>query len=365
MRRSTALALVSLLLATGVAAASFKKERAAVERIRGLTFTAPVTTVEIDRAELPSRLRDQLARGLPYSVDEWATILRALLLIDDDRADPMQDMLELYNAQVLAYYDPATKTFYSVRQLPDALKQLPPGFAPEEAVIVHELTHALQDQRFAIGKRDYALRNDTDANLAYHAFLEGEATLVMLAYTVEKMGAPFDEVVQSPLVTSLLANAANADLSGAPRYFGELLKFPYLSGLQFVLEAYRRGGWKEMDAIHARPPRSTREILHPEEYFNRRFTPPVFSPDTRAVEHLGEFHWAYFVGSDNSVGWMDDRATIAYDDFCRPIVKIETRWQSEEAARRFSDSYVRFLEQKNIGAIASREGTTVRVTYVP
>jgi hypothetical protein len=338
-----------------------------VERIRGLTFTGPVATVAIDRTELPARIREQLAKGLIYSTEDWEALLRALLLIEGDVTDPMQEIVDLYNAQALAYYDPATRTFYSVRQLPAAFKDLPPGLAPEEAVVVHELTHALQDQHFAIGRRDRELRHDTDANLAYHAFLEGEASLVMLAYMIEKMGADFDEIVRSPLVTSLLATAATADLDEAPRYFGELLKFPYLDGLRFVLEAYRRGGWKELDAVHARPPRSTREILHPEEYFARSAQPRSFAPaqDDVITEHLGEFHWGFLLGSENATGWVDDRVTVERDPFCFPIVKVETQWDSLDAARRFYDAYLRLLDQKKIGAIASLDEKIVRVTYVP
>jgi hypothetical protein len=361
-----------LLLALGhsLSAAELDEEKAALERIRGLTFTGPVKTEAIDRSELPGRIREQLARGLVYSPQDWEIVLRALLLIDDDKSDPMQAMIDLYQAQALAYYDPATRTFYSIRQMPAALQDLPPGLAPKEMIVVHELMHALQDQRYAIGRRDRDLRHDTDASLAYHAFLEGEASLVMLAFMVDKMGASFDDVVTSPLVTSLLANAATTDLAGAPPYFAELLKFPYLEGLKFVLEAYKRGGWKELDKVHQRPPRSTREILHPEEYFAAEAPRPAPSfprggEKAEVTEHLGEFHWAYLLGAENAEGWVDDLVTITFDSACNPIVAIRTRWDSPAAARRFHDAYRQLLHDRKIGAITYLDDSAVRVTYVP
>ena len=65
-----------------------------------------------------------------------------------------------------------------MRQLPGALQSMPMNGMLDAGINVHELTHALQDQHFHIGERDLALRDDTDANLAYHAVIEGEASLV-------------------------------------------------------------------------------------------------------------------------------------------------------------------------------------------
>ena len=267
-RAATAFAALSRFLAARPAATLADGDRA-VERIRGLRFTARVNTVEIDR-DLPAHLRAQVAKSLPYSVGEWGDVMRALRLIDQKDTDEaiVSSLLDLYQSQVLAYYDPPSKTFYTIRQLPDAVKSMPMGGALDAGVAVHELTHALQDQHFNIGAKDLALRDDVDAGLAYHALIEGEASLVMLAYMVEQSGGSFDEMINSDLFSGALSSAASQNLpADGPRYFVEMLKFPYLDGLRFVIEAYRRGGWKELDRVDANPPRSTREILHPGDYF--------------------------------------------------------------------------------------------------
>src|SRR6266545_447337 len=66
--RRTVVAVVLALVALGGRAATIDQEIRAVERIRGLRFTEPIRTVEIDRGELPARLRLQFAKSLPYSV---------------------------------------------------------------------------------------------------------------------------------------------------------------------------------------------------------------------------------------------------------------------------------------------------------
>ena len=83
-RVSATVALVFFLFVAVSAAAGsdLQPQMKAVESIRGLAFREPVRSVTIDRAELPDRLRNQLTRTLPYSIDEWAGILEALLLIE-------------------------------------------------------------------------------------------------------------------------------------------------------------------------------------------------------------------------------------------------------------------------------------------
>ncbi|HEU4521783.1 MAG TPA: hypothetical protein VFT12_07265, partial [Thermoanaerobaculia bacterium] len=210
-------------------------------------------------------------------------------------------------------------------------------------------------------------------SLAYHAVLEGEATLVMLAHMLEKSGADFDSLIRQPIFDGLLGSEASADFlfdKSSPRYFVESLKFPYLEGLRFVVHAYRKGGWAELNRVYANPPRSTREILHPEDYFERRFEPRVFRatpplPTVRplSVEHLGEFHWAFLTGKENAIGWTADRVTIAQNDLCEPTVLVETSWQTEAAAQRFLHAYMRVLDDRGIGFRFSRDGLDVKLAY--
>lgn len=371
--RRTFFVLVALLALSPARAATLDEEIRAVEQIRGLRFTAPIHTIELDRHDLPAYLRQQFTKTLPYSTEEWAEVLRALRLVDEGTsAEPViASLMALYESQVLAYYDPPSKTFYTVKQLPDALKDSPMAGALDAGVAVHELTHALQDQHFHIGEKDLALRDDADASLAYHAVLEGEATLVMMAYMAGQNGGSLDDLVNNDLLTAALSSAASQTLPvNGPKYFVEMLKFPYIDGLRFVIDAYRRGGWKELDRLYANPPRSTREILHPDEYFQHRFVPAPFVekpavpvPHLLSVEHLGEWNWRYLVGAPNAEGWTSDRVTIAENSFCEPTVLAETRWDSEEHARRFFDAYTRFLDDSGTGSLARIEGTSVRVAY--
>ena len=193
----------------------------------------------------------------------------------------------------------------------------------------------------------------------------------MIAYMAERSGGSFAEMTKSDFFSGALSAAASQPMpAGAPPYFAEMLKFPYLNGLQFVIAAYRRGGWAELDRVYANPPRSTREILHPSDYFTHRFSPGPFNPAPAvevphllSVEHLGEWHWRFLAGEQNAQGWTSDRVTIAQNKFCETTVLVETQWDSDAQARRFYDAYTRFLDEAGIGLLGRVDGKSVRVAY--
>lgn len=340
-----------------------------VESIRGKVFLHDVKNVTIDRADLSANLRAQMQKGMPYSVDEWETMLRSLQLIDKNSGPALPKLLALYESQVLAFYDPHAHTYFSIRQMP----KLPPEVTKladpamlEETVKVHELTHALQDQYWDLAKREVALMRDTDANLAYHSVLEGEAVLVMVAHMLQKSGVELDDVIKDDAMLGMITSAASAEQMidpATPKYFAEMLKFPYLDGLKFVIAGYRRGGWKELDQVHANPPRTTREILHPEEYFEKTFKPEPFATDKPAdaisAEHMGEFHWSFLVGAKNAQGWVNDRALVHRNGH----VDVETKWESEKDATAFADAYGAFLAKRGVKATIARQGVVVKAAY--
>ncbi|MEA2239919.1 MAG: hypothetical protein QOC81_4643 [Thermoanaerobaculia bacterium] len=374
-RRLSTFISALLLVSASARAASLENEMKTVERLRGLTFARPVIQRTITRAELPNVLRAQMEKSLPYSPDDYALILRALQLADAGKSDLVRAMLDLYQSQVLAFYDPLTHTYFALDELPAAAAGLVDNDTLQQSVVIHELTHAMQDQRFQAGARDLALQKDTDGSLALHALMEGEATLVMLDYVLDRAGQKLDDIMASPESLALLSssmNGADAAIDPAtPRYFAESLKFPYAEGLKLVLEGYRRGGWKMIDRMDENPPRSTREVLHSSEYFERlagtAAAPPAFDdksslPGALTVEHLGEFHWRFLVG-DAGAGWVDDRVTITQNVACEPTVLADTQWQDAAHARAFRDAYDAFLRKRGLEPRLALDGTRVRAAY--
>lgn len=369
-RRFGSLAAVLLLSTAAARGVSLTEQMREVEQLRKLKFLHPVAERTIDRSDLHALLQEQLASSVPYSLQEYARVLAALQLIDSS-SGAVDRMLELYDSQVLAFYDPLSHTYFAIRELPASIAGVPAAGVLSDSVVLHELTHALQDQRFAAGARDRALLHDTDGELAYHALLEGEATLVMLESIIDKTGQSFDDAVKSGMLLEAMNSGAMTDAmigKDIPRYFVESLKFPYIEGLKLVLDGYKRGGWNEVDRMDENPPRTTREVIHPDEYFARLergepgappFDPPPV-PGIVTTERLGEFHWRFLVG-DAATGWVDDRVTVA----CDGIVTVHTRWENVQRAEAFRDAYVSFLRRRGIEPRVTASGDEVDVAYLP
>src|SRR5687768_14358372 len=206
--------LLLLVLTACAQASPLAPGMKAVEEIRGRKFLGEVRNVSIDRSDLQTHLRAQMAKSVPYSLDDWSMMMRALQLVDIEASQIVPKMLSLYESQVLAFYDPHSHTYYSIKQmpkLPDAAAKLADPKVLEQTVMVHELTHALQDQHFKLGAREKQLMRDTDASMAYHSVLEGEAVLVMVAHMLKSSGVELDEALKDDALVGMVTSATQAE----------------------------------------------------------------------------------------------------------------------------------------------------------
>src|SRR5262249_29844864 len=122
----------------------------------------------------------------------------------------------------------------------------------QEGIFVHELTHAIDDQHFDIGKT--AKGNLlVDGKAAYLGLVEGEATLTMFDYMLGKrietvpgfVGMMGEMAKDSGRLATLFPDLpGNAGLADAPAWFRDRLLFSYLQGFAFCLDVERVGGQK-------------------------------------------------------------------------------------------------------------------------
>src|SRR5918997_172532 len=128
-----------------------------------------------------------------------------------------------------------------------------------EMILAHELTHALEDQRFGLGLEDFS--GSDDRQLARLAMIEGSASWLMERYADQHFTA--EESLGGALA------GAFAGTNSLPAFLEAQLVFPYLGGQQFVEALRERAGgrWDLVDlAERSRPPESTEQILHPDKY---------------------------------------------------------------------------------------------------
>lgn len=370
MLRTLALATALFLTPLSIHGDDFESQRGAIEEIRGLKFVRPVETTAITRTQFRGELQERLGEGLAVPLDDYLQALEALQLIP--RQEGLIDqLLDLYEQQVLAFYDPVRHRYYSISDGPPGASLTS---ALDEAVVIHELTHALQDQVFDAGRKFEALRTDADGQLAYQAVLEGEATLVMLAFVYRSLGKTLEDLVNDESIVHMLnSGAAAMDMGGgkAPAYFLHSLKFPYVEGFQLVLAAYKNGGWDGVSRLHGKRLPTTEAVIHPASFLKGKSSVPRFRMKSRAerccrtllATRLGEFHWRFLVGGIPAQGWADDFVIVLSDAEGQTTVLIDTEWDRPQDATEFAQAYERFLVARKLPFSVRLDGKRVRLAY--
>jgi hypothetical protein len=334
-----------------------------VARLRSLEPKGPIQKGVKSREEILQYLKQEMNDH--YGKDELkdeGTLLQDLGLIPRD-LDYVAFTLKLLAEQVSGYYDPEKKAFFIAGWLP-AEDQKP--------AMVHELTHALQDQYFDLEgmvKRDRDAQND-DMTLAHQAIAEGDATAVMLDYLLEPTGRTFLQLPDLVFVMEAQLSLMNSQfelLQTAPDYIKETLVFPYSYGAAFLQRARAHGEpWSVVDKIYSDLPSSTEQIIHPEKYLVERDAPkpvlvkdpvPQLGKDWKVTYKnvLGEFSLYLLLKLDLSdetakkaaSGWGGDQVILAEDTTnYRSAVFADSVWDDQESSDRFYEALANWLQHR-------------------
>jgi hypothetical protein len=260
--------VVLLALLLGVAAVVFEGEEEPATELRPASVERIVERVErerglqFDRVPRPVQVTPEqaLREGLESFDEDYPPARRradAAVLVMLGLVPAGTDLRAAFESTlteaVAGYYDPRNERLRIVKGAQTANRVL------YEMVLAHELTHALEDQRFEFDLD--VLADGGDRALAHTALIEGTATALMYRYVEERFGA---EELFGGLAASAFAGAGDL-----PPFLTAQLAFPYTAGEVFVgrLLEVANGGWKVVDAaLRFRPPASTEQILHPGKY---------------------------------------------------------------------------------------------------
>src|SRR5260370_19077368 len=248
----------------------------AAERYRGLKLERRVPWGRVSEPELRREVVAEFREDLPPGrLAEVELGLKAFGLIPETM-DLGTYVPELLSSQIAGFYDPHRKSL-AVVDRPGGLLGREAGAQlgaemtrkMEDGLLVHELTHAIQDQHFDL---DRLADPDplSDAGIARLALVEGDATLVMMDDLIR---APLEEVPEARgLVAELMAAGGGEEgvpvagqglpgqkeMATAPAWFRDQLLFSYSRGAAFCLEVRPRGRQKPPHYPFAvAPPRSS------------------------------------------------------------------------------------------------------------
>jgi hypothetical protein len=348
-----------------------------VERVRDLEFDRlpRVTLVSPEAAARASV--EELDRQVPPSKQRVAERLLAMLgLIPPGTR--LRDVVGTALAEEVAgYYIPRTGTLALVRGA--GLEGL-----VAEVTLAHELTHALEDQRFGIDSPGVSdLLGDRPS--ADAALVEGSATVAMVEYVVltQAGGGDLPAGVRSRALEQMEGIALPAS-SGLPRYIREGLVFPYAAGGGFVDRLERRGGWAAVNrAFGEDAPVSTEQIIHPRKYDAGERPVRVrlsryrseLPKGARVVERgdLGEFDTAQFLHDANgrerseeaAAGWGGSTFELWRLPGGGDLLAMAWAWDTPRDAAEFAAAAQRSVERLDSAGAVHGGGERVAVVLAP
>jgi hypothetical protein len=320
-----------------------------IEKVTGLKFKTDPKIEPRSRDDVRAFLERRFREDLPdEEIAGTRAAYRQLGLIPDT-LDLRAFMLDLLTEQVVGYYDPETKVLYVVQEAP-----------PEQVSIIisHELVHALQDQYMSLDSLQL-LRGDNDRQIAAHAVIEGQATIVQ----IQTMLGGADIATALPggweRVRDMIRESSSQMpvFATAPRIIQETLIFPYLSGAEFMrtFQQLRPG-----EAPYGALPQSTEQIIHARAYFNVRdaptrvtLPPPRVGRD-RYQNNLGEFETRIFLyehardqGSSvrGAAGWDGDRYMVVQTPRGEALAWVLV-WDSPTEATEFTSVLDRAIARR-------------------
>lgn len=253
-----------------------------VEELRGDKFKRPVAVSVADKAGFIDYAKDRMDRTTTED-QLWADDKIAKLLgLFDPKKDLLETQMTFLESQVGGFYDPETESFALMKSFDGGLAKI---------ILAHELTHALDDQLFDIDGKLDELAGNADAQLAFHAVVEGSGTATMNEWTIQNIG---DEISAEEMQAS--AELTGAGLDEAPAVIWRPTLMVYMRGAAFLKrsELVMDGQLPTIkvdkdDLVQAftNPPRSTEQVLHPDKYWDeeeRDEPKPVAIDTSRLVE---------------------------------------------------------------------------------
>ena len=359
---------------------------ARVEYLRESEFDSDVPVQVLSREEF-QRQRNENATS-NASFDAWNDqVWEALFVIGEDRE--ANEALQSATGETTAgFYAPADDRIRIITDSPDS-----PTI--DNATLVHELVHALQDQDGDLGERITATETQ-DAGLATDGVVEGEANYIEQRYT-NRCGAEWECV----------ATPGSGGGAGEPPNLGILLTLlqPYSDGPVYIDWLIERGGWDAVEAAFEDPPESTEQVIHltdeepvPIEYEDRARNGWETFPnqgeggsDTVGEASMYVMFWyqartaraqtvspasvggttnqydIYNYDAEPSAGWGNDRvfpyAKGSGEDAQYGYVWV-TEWDSEQDAEEFAEAYGQILVAQGVPENEIEDGDEIEGQYV-
>lgn len=342
--------------------AQLNEIEAFIASARGLPILAPTTRLFPTREEAIAYITTSYESELPPETAlTEALFYRALGFVEADF-----DLREFYSGflsdQVAGYYDTQAKTMNTILLSGDELGDELPFL--EQIIYAHEFTHALQDQHFDLERLFVQTSPNADQSLALTAVIEGDATYMMQAFTLQLVQNNTGNIF-ALLNDSLSALGGSTMPLDTPPIFLAEVNFAYFEGMNFISQVQLQAGWDGVNHVYANLPLSTEHILHPQKYLDGEAPIVISITDVQTIlgddwqlavtRMAGEFYLREYLklalpirnATTASSGWNGDNLMIYHQPQTNGIAWVmRISWDTPADEVEFITDYIIFLETR-------------------
>lgn len=328
-----------------------------LQNIRGEKPSFKINIEEIDKNTLETYVNEALEETYGNDLVNFERILYFFNILKE-KESYKERAISIYKEQAAAFYNPKDHTMKVMEGLTENDLFL-------QNALIHELMHALQDEKLKIYKEMLKRKGNYDSLIAFQSFLEGEALIV----TFLSFG---DFLINEEDVFSILKD--NVDL--ITEKFEELIPtendflyyeilLPYKAGSSFVLNNMKDEKWAGVEKIYKSLPCSMEEIFH----FDKTYKPPKdFSKISQKIKFknskrvfsttFGE-SFIYFIFSKyfskedakiKAEGWDGDQILLFEKDG-KNFVLWMLHWDSEKDLNEGLEGFKHYAKNENIDLI--------------
>ncbi len=223
-----------------------------VERTRGQRFVTEPEVVALDDADFEARYREvQESEGIDLSAESVTGVALGLF---DEGTDLTAVAEDTGAAAVAGFYLPTTDELYVRGSTVTPFVQ---------KIIVHELTHALDDQIVDLTRLDELAERTDESAFASLVLVEGTASYVMAEFQAQ---LPPDEAAALEAEELMSGIDGLMTMFAVPVSYLIEMQIPYSTGQRFVADLVAEGGTAAIDAAYADPPTTSEQVLDADVY---------------------------------------------------------------------------------------------------
>ncbi|WP_458206634.1 Hvo_1808 family surface protein [Haladaptatus sp. NG-SE-30] len=353
---------------------------ARVEFIRKQEFERSVEVEPLPREQYTQLVRRQARQQYTPAQRAWENQIWEALFVTNESADAARQQTRLWQERVAGFYLPSVDQIFIISE---------GELVVDNATLIHELTHALQDQHVGLGSSQFNAQT-MDGQRGRQGLTEGEAMYVEKRYT-RRCGVEWD-CVETPGPPRPKTPYGGGPLPSYNLAMQVAIIQPYSDGPAFVASNVQSGGWQAIAREYRNPPKASEQVIYPEEqnappatlrlgdqarngwklygkkgengsetvgetgiyamfwYQGRAYDNPIIQWQEFEDPEAGSFD-VFNYTSEPSDGWANDRIWPYHKEDKRGYV-WRTKWDTNEDAREFTRAYRDLLRGQNAKRVA-------------